>query len=81
MSPEDRLPRAVLVLADYLAMGVPNIWLIDPLRHVAYTSGPTGLQPANLTNLTVPGTPIHVDLTSAFAKLDQKLGTRFPKQA
>jgi len=72
MSPEDRLARAKLVLADYFAMGVPNIWLIDPIRRAAYTFGPSGLQEADLTNLTVPGTPIHIDLTAAFAKLDKK---------
>lgn len=72
LSPEDRLARAKLVLADYFAMGVPNIWLIDPLRRVAYTFGSSGLQEADLTNLTVPGTPIRIDLTTALAKLDKK---------
>jgi Uma2 family endonuclease len=81
LSPEDRIARAELVLADYLAMGVPNIWLIDPVRRVAYIYGPAGIQPADLTNLTVPGTPIYIDLTNAFAKLDQKLSTRSPQKA
>jgi Uma2 family endonuclease len=73
LSPKDRLPRAELVLADYFAMGVPNIWLIDPYKRLAYTFGPTGLHPADPTNLTVPGTPIRIDLTTLFAKLDKKL--------
>jgi len=73
MSPEDRLSRAKLVLADYFAMGVPNIWLIDPIRRAANTFGPTGLHEADPTNLSVPGTPIHIDLTAVFAKLDKKL--------
>ncbi len=72
MSPEDRLSRAKLVLADYFAMGVANIWLIDPIRRAAYTFGAAGLQEADLTNLNVAGTPIRVDLTAAFAKLDKK---------
>jgi Uma2 family endonuclease len=76
LSPKDRLPRAELVLADYFAMGVPNIWLIDPYKRLAYTFGPTGLHPADPTNLTVPGTPIHIDLTALFAKLDKKLAPR-----
>jgi Uma2 family endonuclease len=74
MSSEDRLPRAQLVLADYFAMGVPNIWLIDPICRVAYTFGAQGLQPASLSTLSVPGTTIHVDLTEAFAQLDRKTG-------
>jgi Uma2 family endonuclease len=76
MSPEDRLSRAKLVLADYFAMGVPNIWLIDPLRRAAYTFSLSGLQEADPADLSVPGTPIRIDLTAAFAKLDKKLGKK-----
>jgi len=72
LSPEDRLPRAQQVLADYLAMGVEHIWLIDPLRRGAFTYDADGLHTADPANLTVPGTPIRVDLTEAFARLDKK---------
>jgi Uma2 family endonuclease len=74
LSPEDRLSRAKVVLADYLAMGVRNLWLIDPIRRVAYTFDPDGLHEADTAHLTVPNTPIHLDLTSFFARLDKKLG-------
>ena len=70
LSPEDRLSRAKLVLADYLAMGVENIWLIDPIRRSAFTFDAVGLHEADPTNLTVPNTPIHLDLTEAFAAID-----------
>jgi Uma2 family endonuclease len=73
LSPKDRISRAELVLADYFAMGVPNIWLIDPYKRAAYTFSATGLRPADATNLTIPGTPILIDLTGLFAKLDKKL--------
>jgi Uma2 family endonuclease len=76
LSPEDRLSRAKLVLADYLAMGVSNLWLIDPIRRVAYTFDATGLHEADTNCLTVPNTPIRLDLTAFFAKLDKKLGLR-----
>jgi Uma2 family endonuclease len=76
MSPEDRIPRAMRVLADYLAMGVPNIWLIDPYKRVAYTYDAGGLHPADTTALTVPGTPIRLDLSAAFAQLDKKAAAR-----
>jgi Uma2 family endonuclease len=72
MSPEDRIARAKLVLADYFAMGVPNIWLIDPYKRTAYTFDAQGLQPADPTQLTVPGTPIRIDLSGLFARLDKK---------
>jgi Uma2 family endonuclease len=72
LSPEDRLSRAELVLADYFAMGVPNIWLIDPVRRIAYTYDGAGLRSADIANLVVAGTPARIDLTPAFAQLDRK---------
>lgn len=70
LSPEDRLSRAERVLADYLAMGVPNLWLIDPLRRSAYTFDAAGLHHADPTRLAVPSSPIALDLTEPFAALD-----------
>jgi Uma2 family endonuclease len=72
MSPEDRISRAKVVLADYFTLGVENIWLIDPIRRVAYTFGASGLQLADTANLRVAGTAIHLDLTESFAKLDKR---------
>jgi len=71
LSPEDRMARAKQVLADYWAMGVQNIWLIDPIYRAAFTFNANGLQDADPTNLTVPNTPIKLDLTEAFAALDE----------
>ena len=70
LSLEDRLSRAKLVLEDYLAMGVQNIWLIDPLRRAAWTFDVAGLHEAVITRLTVSNTTIRVDLTDAFAAID-----------
>jgi Uma2 family endonuclease len=70
LSPDDRIYRAKFVLADYLNMGVQNIWLIDPLRRAAYTFDAKGLHEADPTNLTVPNSEIRLDLTEAFAAID-----------
>ena len=70
LSPEDRLSRAGRVLADYLAMGVQNLWLIDPIRRSAHVFDTAGLHHADPTNLTVPNTSIKLDLTEPFAALD-----------
>ena len=70
LSPEDRLARAKEVLTDYLNMGVQNLWLIDPLRRAAFAFDATGLHEADPTRLSVPNTPIHLDLTEAFAAID-----------
>jgi Uma2 family endonuclease len=73
LSPEDRFSRAEIVLADYFAMGVPNIWLIDPIRQDAFVYDGTALRVADPANLTVAGTPIRLDLTAMFAELDKKM--------
>ena len=70
LSPEDRLSRAKVVLADYLAMNVQNIWLIDPIYRAAWVFDVTGLHEADPTRLVVADTPIHLNLTEAFAALD-----------
>jgi Uma2 family endonuclease len=36
LSPEDRWSRLTRKLEDYLAMGCPNIWILDPVRSKAY---------------------------------------------
>jgi hypothetical protein len=51
-------------------MGVQNVWLVDPIRRAAFTFDANGLHEADPTRLTVPGTPIHLDLTEAFAAID-----------
>jgi Uma2 family endonuclease len=70
LSPEDRLPRAEAVLADYLNMGVPNIWLLDPIRQTAYTYNGHGLHSISDNRITVPNTQIFLDLNEIFASLN-----------
>jgi Uma2 family endonuclease len=70
LSPEDRLARVVLRLKDFLTMGVPNIWLIDPLERQAFTFTKGGLLPFEESRLLVPGTPIYLDLPEIFSALD-----------
>ena len=70
LSPEDRLSRAKVVLADYQAMGVGAIWLIDPIYRAVFSFGTDGLRDADPTNLIVAGTEIRLDLTEAFAAID-----------
>lgn len=44
LSPEDRASRLQQRLADYLAFGVPNIWVIDPWNRLAFVYSKTGMR-------------------------------------
>jgi Uma2 family endonuclease len=46
LSPEDRASRMQHKLADYVAFGVPNIWVIDPRSRRAYVYSKTGMHEA-----------------------------------
>ena len=70
LSPEDRLPRAARVMEDYARMGVPNLWLLDPIDRVAYIYSSDGLLKLTADRLTIPNTEIYVDLPALFAALD-----------
>jgi Uma2 family endonuclease len=41
LSPEDRWPRIQQRIDDYLAMGVPYVWVLDPATKTAYSTTPT----------------------------------------
>ncbi len=69
MSPEDQLARVQVRLEEFLAMGVPNVWLIDPIRKEAYSFDRSGLSP-DTRYLRVPNTPIFVDVAELFTTLD-----------
>jgi Uma2 family endonuclease len=40
LSPEDRWPRIQQRIDDYLAMGVPYVWVLDPSTKTAYSVTP-----------------------------------------
>jgi Uma2 family endonuclease len=69
LSPKDRLSRAKIVLEDYRRMGVPNIWLIDPIKRLAWTFDTAGLHPVPATRLAIPDTEIYLPLADLLAKL------------
>jgi len=70
LAPEQSPEEELDTLADYHAMAVPNIWLIDPIRRAAFTFNASGLHEADPTHLTIPNTPMRLDLTEAFAAID-----------
>ena len=70
LSPEDRLSRVLSRLDEFLAMGVPHIWLIDPTERTAFTYSATGLKLVSGPRIALPDSPIHLDLTEIFFSLD-----------
>jgi Uma2 family endonuclease len=70
LSPEDRIHRMQEKIDDYVGMGVEHIWLIDPISHKAWIATPDGSLQHVESEFTVPGTPIRVSLSEAFAELE-----------
>ncbi len=68
LSPDDSYSEVQAKSEDYLAMGVPMVWLIDPSSRTARMCD--GQQWRAATTLTVPGTAIEVDVLEIFRQLD-----------
>ena len=66
LSPEDRMTRVLARCRDFLAMGVPEVWVFDPVSRTASRMLADGtLQEAQGT-LRVAGTEIAIDLDAVF---------------
>jgi Uma2 family endonuclease len=68
LSPEDRVSRYQARLDDYRAMGIANIWVIDPMRRKAYNCSQSGWQPVDSLLITNP--PLEIALDPLWKKLD-----------
>jgi Uma2 family endonuclease len=72
LSPEDTLRRMLKRIEDYFAMGVPHVWVFDPERRVALVCEPGGRTTEHVSGaLTIPGTPMAVELDQVFSRLDE----------
>jgi len=70
LSPEDRFSRMEVKCQDYLRMGVPEVWIVDPqtrtlhvLRGQSSTKHQTGI-------VRLSGTPAELDIAQLFSVLD-----------
>jgi len=73
LSKDQRMSEIEERAKDYLAMGVPMVWIVDPLRRTAFVSDANG-QRQVAEELAVPGTGIRVTLAEVFAELDELEG-------
>ena len=75
LSRDDGLSDMQARVDDYLAMGVENVWLIDPLLRRAYYATVRGFAEERVA-LTIAGTPVAIQLADLFAELDDLLAGR-----
>jgi Uma2 family endonuclease len=70
LSPDDTYTETQSRSADYLRMGVPCVWIIDPTSWTGRECIGDAWTAAN--KLAVPGTRIWVDLSKLFADLNEE---------
>jgi Uma2 family endonuclease len=58
---------------DYVVFGIQHIWLVDPGQRRAYLCGPHGFEEPDIPELNLADTPIHIELASVCAELDEQL--------
>jgi Uma2 family endonuclease len=72
VSPDDRLTRIIERVKEYLAFGVPHVWVVDPENRVAFSyTQQEGRQIAD--RLTTKDPEISVSIPELFAELDEDL--------
>ena len=69
LSRDDRMGEMQERVADYLGMGVNAVWLIDPQRRRGFVADGAGTR--EMSELTLTGTKIRVELKEVFAELDE----------
>lgn len=72
LSTEDRFSRILERVEEYLQMGVPQVWIIDPRSREIWTVTGNG-RPVVFQGieLTLPGTPVRVAVQEIFALIDE----------
>ncbi len=68
LSPKDRMKRVRERVTDYLEMGVPYVWVLDPETKQAYTATPAeGLREVKTGILKTENPAMEVPLSEIFA--------------
>lgn len=62
LSPEDRMERMQEKIEDYIAFGVPCVWVVNPRNRRAFIYTADGMHEAKHGLMRVDGTPIEVPL-------------------
>lgn len=71
LSPEDRFGRMEDKIGEYLRMGVRAVWVIDPRTQTGYQCEGAAFQDWKpVPVLTVPETPVRIEIAALIADLD-----------
>jgi Uma2 family endonuclease len=70
LSKDDRLLSLEDRVDDYIAFGVENIWVLDPVKRRAYVCTKGSFKEPDEGILVVPDSPIQIPLKDLFADLD-----------
>jgi Uma2 family endonuclease len=71
LSPEDTFSRTQVKCRDYIAMGVPEVWIFDPEERKVSVWRNGVMTEQSVGTLQLQGTAVQVELESAFAVLDE----------
>jgi Uma2 family endonuclease len=71
MSKGDRLNEMRERVADYVSVGVKDVWVVDPWKRVAYEEKSDGLKEPEDAVLRVTGTAVEISLAEIFRQLDE----------
>ena len=70
LSPEDRFSRTEIKCQDYLRMGVPEVWIVDPQTRTLHVLRGDTTTKHREGRIRLPGAPAEIDVTELFSKLD-----------
>jgi Uma2 family endonuclease len=70
VSPDDQVGEMLVKISDYLALGIPHIWIIDPYKRVVTEADQQGTRqvPTMLVETPLVG---QIDFASLFQQLDE----------
>ena len=71
LSPEDTFSRTYVKCRDYLAMGVPAVWVFDPQERFVCIVRTEGTTEQHGGTLLLAGTEVKIDLGEVFGVLDE----------
>ena len=75
LSKDDSLESIRDRIDDYLRMGVQTVWIMDPVRHLAYLALADGYKELRET-ITIADTPVQINLDEVFGELEDLLAGR-----